>query len=141
MNHNWILTCKKLVESYPNNPENQGARIIMEQDPNGLSPHTPGAKLDANKPNCDLVFGGFSNALLEVAKVGTFGAQKYTDNGWKSVPNGVNRYRSAAYRHLLSNNFLDNDSNLPHLAHAAWSCLAALELIFSSEKIVCNNLD
>ena len=130
--HNWILTCKKLVESYPNN---QGARIIMEQDPNGLSPHTPGAKLDATKPNCDLVFNGFSNALLEVAKVGTFGARKYTDNGWKSVPNGVNRYRSAAYRHLLSNDFLDDDSNLPHLAQAAWNCLAALELLLAKNEM------
>jgi hypothetical protein len=116
-------------------------KTLIEQDPNGLSPHVPGAKLDATKPNCDLVFGGFANALLEVAKVGTFGARKYTDNGWKQVPNGVNRYRSAAYRHLLSNDFLDSDSNLPHLAQAAWNCLAALELLLSSEKIVCNKLD
>lgn len=108
---------------------NESIKTLTEQDPNGLSPHVPGAKLDATKPNCDLVFGGFSNALLEVARVGTFGARKYTDNGWKSVPNGVNRYRSAAYRHLLSNDFLDNDSNLPHLAQAAWNCLAALELL------------
>lgn len=116
-------------------------KTSTEQDPNGLSPHTPGAKLDATKPNCDLVFGGFSNALLEVAKVGTFGAQKYTDNGWKQVPNGVNRYRSAAYRHLLSNDFLDNDSNLPHLAQAAWNCLAALELLISFEESTCNKAD
>mgnify|MGYP001390878719 CR=1 FL=1 len=106
-----------------------------ELDPNGLNPHTPGAKLDLNKPNCDLVFGGFANALLEVAKVGTFGAQKYTDNGWKSVPNGVTRYRSAAYRHLLSQEYLDIDSNLPHLAQAAWNCLAALELLIATKKV------
>lgn len=117
----------------PDYSKHQGAKTPTEQDPNGLSPHVPGAKLDATKPNCDLVFGGFSNALLEVAKVGTFGAQKYTDNGWKSVPNGVNRYRSAAYRHLLSNDFLDSDSNLPHLAQVAWNCLAALELILATK--------
>lgn len=108
--------------------------LSHESDPNGLSAHTPGAKLDANKPNCDLVFGGFADALLEVAKVGTFGAAKYTDNGWKQVPNGVNRYRSAAYRHLLASRFLDEDSSLPHLAHAAWNCLAALQLLLSSES-------
>jgi len=101
---------------------------ITELDPNGLNQHSPGAKLDANKPNCDLVFGGFANALLAVAKVGTTGATKYTDNGWKLVPNGVRRYRSAVYRHLLTTEFLDKESNLPHLAHAAWGCLAALEL-------------
>ena len=107
--------------------------MTNERDPNNLSPHTPGAKLDASKPNCDLVFSGFAKALLEVAKVGTFGATKYTDNGWKSVPNGVRRYRSAVYRHLLALEFLDKDSNLPHLAHAAWNCLAALELLMNTE--------
>lgn len=120
------VTISDLIPDYS---KHQGVKTLTEQDPNGLSPHVPGAKLDATKPNCDLVFGGFANALLEVAKVGTFGARKYTDNGWKSVPNGVNRYRSAAYRHLLSNGFLDSDSNLPHLAQAAWNCLAALELL------------
>lgn len=108
--------------------------MTIELDPNNLSPHIPGAKLDANKPNCDLVFGGFADALLAVARVGTFGVAKYTDNGWKQVPNGVNRYRSAAYRHLLASRFLDEDSSLPHLAHAAWNCLAALQLLLSSES-------
>jgi len=108
---------------------------MNELDPNGLDSHTPGAKLDLNKPNCDLVFGGFANALLEVAKVGTFGAQKYTDNGWKSVPNGIPRYRSAAYRHLLSQEYLDTDSNLPHLAQAVWNCLAALEILITTKRV------
>lgn len=108
--------------------------MTKELDPNGLHPNTPGAKLDANKPDCDLVFGGFAKALLEVAKVGTFGAGKYTDNGWKSVPNGIRRYRSAAYRHMLALEFLDKDSNLPHLAHAAWNCLAVLELLMNAEN-------
>ena len=107
--------------------------LRSESDPNNLSSHTPGAKLDAGKPDCDLVFSGFAKALLEVAKVGTFGAAKYTDNGWKSVPNGIRRYRSAAYRHLLALEFLDKDSSLPHLAHAAWNCLAALELLMNAE--------
>lgn len=104
----------------------------MERDPYGIDAHIPGAKLDLGKPNCDLVFGGFANALLEVAKVGTFGAAKYTPHGWKSVSNGVERYRSAAYRHLLTGRFIDANSGLPHLAHAAWNCLAALELIIST---------
>lgn len=108
------------------------AKEHEEYDPNGIDAHTPGAKLDSGKPNCDLVFGGFANALLEVAKVGTFGAAKYTPQGWKSVPNGVERYRSAAYRHLLTSKLIDEDSGLPHLAMAAWNCLAALELIMST---------
>jgi len=99
-----------------------------ETDPHGKDPHTPGAKLDQGKPNCALVFTGFAEALLEVARVGTYGASKYTPNGWMEVPNGIERYSSAAFRHLLARNYTDPESALPHLAHAAWNVLAALEI-------------
>lgn len=101
---------------------------MKEVDPNGIPAHSPGSKLDAGKPNCDLVFTAFADALLEVAKVGTFGAEKYTPNGWREVPDGYSRYRSAAFRHLLTCSYLDPETSLPHLAHAAWNCLAALQL-------------
>ena len=45
-----------------------------------VDPHTPGAKLDAGKPKVSLVVGGFSSAIKEVAKVATFGAEKYVCN-------------------------------------------------------------
>ena len=71
------------------------------KDPNGLNQHDAGAKLDAGKPRMGLVLGGFSRALLAVGEVGTFGAKKYSDNGWKHVPDGISRYTDALYRHLL----------------------------------------
>ena len=101
---------------------------LNESDPNGIPAHSPGSKLDAGKPNCDLVFSAFAEALIEVAKVGTYGAAKYTPNGWCQVSNGYSRYRSAAFRHLLARGYLDPETSLPHLAHAAWNCLAALQL-------------
>lgn len=104
-----------------------------EFDPFGRNPHKPGSKLDAAKPNCDLVFSGFANALMEVAKVGTYGATKYTEDGWKDVPNGIRRYRSALYRHMLTSECYDPDTNLPHMAHVAWNALAVLELMFHKE--------
>ena len=104
---------------------------MTEADPSGISPHTPGAKLDAGKNRLGLVLQGFANALEEVGRVGTFGANKYTDNGWMSVPNGHARYTDAAYRHLLKEaqgELLDLESGLQHAAHAAWNALARLEL-------------
>jgi hypothetical protein len=100
-----------------------------EQDPNGISAHDPGAKLDAGKPMAG-VLGDFGLALLEVAKVGTFGAEKYSRGGWQSVENGQERYRDAAIRHLLIQHVedIDNQSDLLHLAHQAWNVLAELEL-------------
>ena len=79
-----------------------------------------------------MVFSGFSKALIEVGKVGTFGAEKYTPNGWVSVPNAKERYTDAMYRHLLAEQtgeLWDKESNLFHAAHAAWNALACLELL------------
>jgi hypothetical protein len=103
----------------------------MERDPSGIDQHVAGAKLDAGKPMCGLVLGGFARALMEVSKVGTFGAVKYTPDGWLSVPNGYNRYQDAQLRHWLvaqTGEQLDPDSELDHLAHEAWNALAKLEL-------------
>jgi hypothetical protein len=103
-----------------------------ESDPNGIDAHAPGAKLDAGKNRCALVINGFSRALWQVSLVGTFGAAKYTPNGWKEVENGIERYSDAMDRHLLmeaSGEEFDPDSKLLHAAHAAWNALARLELI------------
>lgn len=102
----------------------------IEADPHGLDPHQPGAKLDAGKNRLGLVMRGFTRALFEVGRVGTYGAEKYTDNGWLEVENGEERYMDAAYRHLAEDelNPFDTSAALFHLAQAAWNLLAVLEL-------------
>ena len=100
---------------------------MSEADPNGKSAHEPGSKLDDGKNMVGLVMQGFRRALLGVSRVGTFGAKKYTKNGWKEVPDGYDRYQDALYRHLLAEG-LDEQSGLPHLYHAAWNLLAMIEL-------------
>lgn len=96
-----------------------------------MSKTEAGVKHDTGKPRCSLVLGGFSHALLEVANVGTFGAQKYTDNGWLTVENGIERYSDALLRHLFAENdsLTDHESDLLHAAHVAWNALARLELL------------
>lgn len=106
-------------------------RVRMEIDPHGKDQHETGAKLDAGKPRMSLVVGGFSRAIEAVAEIGTYGAQKYTDNGWMDVPNGIERYKDAMMRHLFAfekGETYDKDSELEHLAHMAWNALAVLEL-------------
>ena len=103
----------------------------MEKDPNGMDQHAPGAKLDDGKPLVALMMSGFSLALLEVARVTTFGAKKYTPNGWLQVLDGINRYNEAKQRHALyemTGEIYDADSGLMHAAHEAWNALAKLEL-------------
>ena len=102
-----------------------------EADPTGRSQHEAGAKLDQGKVRPALVLGGFARALWAVSEVGSFGAIKYTENGWVTVPNGQARYEDADLRHWLKDKMgqdTDEDSNLTHLAHKAWNALAVLDL-------------
>lgn len=114
-----------------------GDVIHMESDPTGRAPNDPGAKLDAGKVRPDLVLDGFSLALLEVARVATYGATKYSENGWMQVPNGVMRYRAAGDRHRLRRctEDLDPDTGVTHLAHEAWNRLAELELLLRGDHV------
>ena len=127
------VCCLELAE--PQQPSLPG----IESDPHGTSQHSPGAKLDAGKLRAGLVLGGFARALREVSAVGTYGANKYTPNGWVQVPNGVERYTDAMHRHLLSEasgEARDPDTEILHAAHAAWNALARLDLMIrkSEEK-------
>ena len=105
---------------------------MSDHDPTGRNQHEPGAKLDALKPRPALVLGGFSRALTAVSHVGTYGAIKYTPNGWRTVPDGVERYSEAMVRHWLDESQgieCDAESNMLHAAHLAWNALARLELM------------
>lgn len=110
-----------------------------ERDPNGRDQHSPGAKVDAGKVRMHLITGGMARGIMEVAKIGTFGAAKYTDGGWVEVPDGFRRYedaqqRHAAYRHM--GEVHDRDSGLLHLAHEAWNALAKLDLYLRQQEKV-----
>lgn len=109
----------------------------MEKDPNGLDQHAGGAKLDDGKVRVELVLKGFANALWCVCEVGTYGAVKYTPDGWLEVPNGVERYGDARGRHMLQDwmgEDSDSGSLMLHAAHDAWNSLARLELLLRSGK-------
>ncbi len=98
-----------------------------------------GLKFDNGKTRYDLYP---LDAYEGCTKVLTFGAQKYTPNGWKSVPDAKNRYYAALVRHLNAQKIytdnggiglaLDEESGLPHLDHAQ-CCLVFLREISKTE--------
>ena len=106
-----------------------------DKDPNGISQHEPGAKLDQGKILAGIILQ-FSRAIWAVLQVATFGANKYTRGGWQSVENGQERYTDAMFRHLLKEQQedVDPDSGLPHEFHVAWNALARLELKLRGNK-------
>jgi hypothetical protein len=124
--------CRHYVPPHlrPENFKNMGpGRIVYE-------PKQSGVKYDSAKHRPALVIDGFASALDEIALVATFGANKYTDDGWVDVPDGVKRYKDAMYRHLMAEakgQAVDSESGLLHLAHAAWNILAVLELKLRGE--------
>ena len=64
----------------------------------------------------------------EIVDVITWGAKKYTDNGWKTLENAEERYFAAMMRHIAAHRrgeMCDNESKLSHLAHAG-ACLLFL---------------
>lgn len=107
---------------------------LAEKDPHGKDLNSPGAKADAGKDRVWLFLAGFSNALEEVARVTTVGANKYTPDGWVDVPDGSNRYMDAFGRHLLAlgqGNIVDDGpkgTGCLHKAQMIWNLLASLEL-------------
>ena len=94
--------------------------------------HYAQAKHDGDKPRYDLLP---PVAIDLMAQVMTFGAKKYEPEGWRKVPDAVQRYQAALLRHsfaMLRGEVLDPESGLPHAAHAM-CCAAFLAEMHSSD--------
>jgi len=110
---------------------------MEEKDPFGKSKKELGAKMDFGKNRLGLVLNGFARALYAVGEVGTYGAKEYSPGSWAHVPDPINRYTDAMYRHLMDEargEEYDPGSNLLHAAHAAWNALARLQKILEQEE-------
>jgi hypothetical protein len=97
--------------------------IYASEAPKGAK----GMKFDTDKPRMDLLD---ANALEGLAKVLTFGAQKYAANNWR---NGIeySRLTAAILRHLMAiqrGEDIDPESGLPHVDHlgCCWMFLSNL---------------
>lgn len=86
-----------------------------------------GIKYDKDKPRVDLLP---TDSLLAVAEVLEHGAAKYGDRNWE-LGMAHSRLYAATLRHLFAHNECedyDEESGLPHLAHAACCVLMLLAL-------------
>jgi hypothetical protein len=86
-----------------------------------------GVKYDKNKPDMYLLP---PRALLEVGKVLTYGANKYSPDNWRRLDSLQERYTSAALRHILADmadEENDEETEMSHLAHAICCLLFKLE--------------
>jgi hypothetical protein len=75
----------------------------------------PGLKYDDDKLRMDLLP---PKSIEELAKVLTYGAEKYGDNNWQNVES--HRYNAALLRHLfawMGGEERDGESGIHHLSH------------------------
>jgi hypothetical protein len=66
-----------------------------------------------------------------LAKVLTVGAEKYGDNTWQTVPDGLDRYKAAMLRHYAAycmGEEYDQETGLPHMAHVVCNAVFILRL-------------
>ena len=91
-----------------------------------------GRKYDSNKPRYSLLP---ENTVLNVVQVLEYGAIKYEPGNWKHVPDARTRYYDAAMRHIndwWNGSEIDEESSLPHLAHAI--CCLLFLLWFDNQE-------
>ena len=77
------------------------------------------------------------NELEQVLDVLEFGAIKYSPNAWQSVNNGLERYKKAMLRHMMSylkGEKIDSESGLSHLSHLATNILFIMWFENSKEE-------
>ena len=89
-----------------------------------------GVKYDSKKPDYSLIP---PYALDDVAKVLTYGAQKYDRHNWKQLENLDTRYFAAAQRHLWAlqrDETLDEETGIHHAAHAICCMMFMLEFYY-----------
>lgn len=111
-------------------------KIYIQNKIKECIPNIGGIKLDNGKLRYDLMP---ADVMEEVAKVYTFGANKYGDRNWE---NGLAYHRpyGAAHRHMASwwmGENLDRETNIHHLAHA----ICELEFLLAFELRKMKQLD
>lgn len=93
---------------------------------------TGGMKADDGKMRFSLLLEGMPRGLARVVEILEYGAKKYAPHNWKKVENGLERYKEALERHVVSREGIlgvDPESGLRHVAHVACNALFLLEIL------------
>jgi hypothetical protein len=106
-----------------------------------IDQHTSGAKMDQDKIDMSLL-GLLRNSLLEICRVMDYGQTKYTRGGFLDVPNAMNRYTAAMFRHWLKEDielydsgdpFYDTEKGLPYKGTIRHDAQVAVNALFRLE--------
>ena len=82
--------------------------------------------------------------LAGVVDVYTAGAKKYGENRWQTLPNGVNRYLGAFFRHLTAykrGEQFDPEDGCLHLDKCIWNMIAVRHCFLADKGVNPNTSD
>lgn len=104
-------------------PPITSAKRLVDEEERQVSP--TGGEKGSKMARFDLIASPF---LWQLAEVCGFGAKKYDDDNWRKGYDWGLSF-AALQRHLhqfWQGEEIDQESGLPHLAHAAWHCMVLL---------------
>lgn len=111
---------------YPIPPENEMKKYDRNAEEEKQMGQLTAGRFSAGKVRHDLIAPW---ALNEVAKVYTYGTQKYDDDNWWKGLKWKRDVFGCILRHVwkwFRGERYDDESGVHHLAHAAWNCFALM---------------
>jgi len=102
--------------------------LVLRKEPIGPAGETledAGYRDDTDKPRVDLIPG---DAMIEIAKVYTFGAKKYSDRNWEKGMHWSRMIGSLlrhTFKFMMGEN-IDEESGLLHSSMIAWNAIGLL---------------
>jgi len=104
-------------------------KTVSRMDEWPQSPPEKAVKHNKGKTPWGLLLRDMEKELEEVVRVREYGAAKYSRDNWKLEKPDDDVFTDAAIRHILSylgGQSTDEESSLPHLAHAICTLLMAM---------------
>lgn len=121
--------------TYMSRPSHEYYSIHVDKEAqNEFDKIIEGVKHNKHKAPLDILqVRQFPKALQMLALATAYGHEKYKETdkdflNFKRVKGGSQTYFDAAARHNAERYEFDDESNLPHMLHAVWDMLAALEM-------------
>ena len=150
------FTFEKKIRHYIYTPDDKGELIFNRVEENSIDSFFVDTKIIEKEP---IAIESIKNDLADkkprwdllpieelagVVDVYTAGAKKYGENRWQTLPNGVNRYLGAFFRHLTAykrGEQFDPEDGCLHLDKCIWNMIAVRHCFLADKGINPNTSD
>jgi hypothetical protein len=125
------------MSRYPIPPDNEMKQYVRSEEEEKQMGNPDAGRFSEGKVRHDLIAPW---ALNELARVYTYGCQKYDDDNWWKGLKWKKDVFGCILRHVwkwFRGEKFDDESGIHHLAHAAWNCLTLMS--YERHNIGCDD--